>query len=99
MTSQDRADQDQPDTPTPYRLVELGDESILARHAALVARDNVAGLEATVSRLERELETARRRARRLRAQLDERNAEISALRSSRTWKLGRLITRPLGRRR
>ena len=73
------------------------DSSLLARHADLVAVDNVIGLEATVARLEDDLRKARERVKRLRDRLEARNEELVALRSSRSWRWGRMITRPLGR--
>lgn len=73
------------------------DSSLLARHAELVAIDNVIGLEATITRLEFDLRKSRARAKRLRETLEKRDEELAAMRSSRTWKLGRLLTRPLGR--
>lgn len=77
--------------------VAARDASLLARHDALVAVDNVIGLEATVARLEEDLRRSRDRVRRLRARLEARNEELEALRKSRSWKLGRMLTRPLGR--
>ena len=73
------------------------DRSILARHDALVAVDNVIGLEAMVARLEEDLRRSRERVRKLRDRLDARNDELAALRRSRSWRIGRMITRPLGR--
>jgi SAM-dependent methyltransferase len=78
-------------------VVAERDASLLARHSDLIAVDNVIGLEATVARLEEDLRRARQRTRRLRDRLDERGDELNALRSSRSWKIGRMITRPLGR--
>lgn len=75
----------------------VDDARLLERHSELTAIDHVVGLEATVARLEYDLKAARARVRRLRNQLGERNAQLSALRASRTWKIGRMITRPLGR--
>jgi len=57
----------------------------------------VIGLEATVTRLEEDLRRARVRIRRLRDNLEERTEQLAAVRNSRTWKVGRVITRPLGR--
>jgi SAM-dependent methyltransferase len=73
------------------------DAALIARHADLVAIDNVIGLEATAARLQEDLRRARERSRQLRDRLDAREEEIDALRKSRTWKVGRMITRPLGR--
>jgi hypothetical protein len=78
-------------------LVDTNDSALLARHAELVAVDNVIGLEATVARLEYDLRTARTRVKRLRERIEDANGELAALRSSRTWKVGRFFTRPLGR--
>lgn len=83
----------------PARQVEIDDEAVLARHAELVARDNVLGLEATITRLTNDLRNARGRINRLRTRLEEREREVKGLRSSRTWRVGRMITRPLGRYR
>lgn len=66
------------------------DAEVLARHQELVAVDHVIGLEATNSRLLKDL-------RRARARVRELEAEIEAIRASNTWKAGRVITRPLGR--
>ncbi|MGY2874211.1 SAM-dependent methyltransferase [Marmoricola sp. URHA0025 HA25] len=73
------------------------DAGLLARHAELTAIDHVVGLEATAARLEYDLKAIRVRVRRLRKQLAERDAEIAALRGSRTMRIGRMFTRPLGR--
>jgi hypothetical protein len=82
-----------------YEEAAAADASLLARHAELVAVDNVIGLEATVARLDYDLKRARERVRRLKAQLAERDAEIAALRGSRTWRIGRLLTAPFSRMR
>lgn len=68
------------------------DAEILARHQELVAVDHVIGLEATNSRLLKDL-------RRARARVKELTAELEAVRASRTWKVGRAFTRPLGKLR
>lgn len=80
------------------RMVDLDDDALLARHAELTARDNVIGLEATITRLENDLRNARTRVRRLRERLEKREEDLAAMKASRSWRLGRLITRPLGRR-
>jgi len=80
-----------------HQVVEERDSALLARHADLIAVDNVIGLEATVTRLEEDLRRARVRIRRLRDNLEERTEQLAAVRNSRTWKVGRVITRPLGR--
>jgi 2-polyprenyl-3-methyl-5-hydroxy-6-metoxy-1,4-benzoquinol methylase len=77
----------------------VDDAAILARHADLVAVDNVIGLEATVARLQDDLRNSRRRVQRLRDKVEDLSDELAATRSSRTWKVGRMITRPLGRLR
>lgn len=79
------------------RTMDSNDAELLARHAELTALDHVLGLEATVTRLQQDLKTAKSRLKRLRERLEERDDEIAALRGSRTWKVGRLFTRPLGR--
>jgi chromosome segregation ATPase len=81
------------------KVVELDDDTILARHAELTAIDHVLGLEAQVTRLENDLRTAQSRIQRLRDRLQDRNAELAAIRASRTWRAGRVITGPLGRLR
>lgn len=81
----------------PARVVDIDDEALLARHADLAARDNVIGLEATVARLEEDLRNSRARVRRLRDRVEETKREVDALHASRTWKIGRIFTRPLGR--
>lgn len=80
------------------------DAAMLARHAELVALDNVIGLEATASRLqhevrllERKLKVAQTRNQGLRDRLASRTSEVVAMRSSRTWKVGRFFTRLAGR--
>lgn len=73
------------------------DASLLARHAELVAIDNVIGLEATVARLTYDLKRSRDRVKQLTTQLEQRDAEITALRASRTWRVGRLLTGPFSR--
>lgn len=79
--------------------VDIDDAALLARHADLVAIDHVIGLEATVARLEYDLRTARMRVRRLRDRVEDTSRELAELRSSRSWKVGRMLTRPLGRLR
>lgn len=83
--------------PSGVVVVELDDDALLARHAALSARDHVMGLEATVATLQRELAATKKRARRLRDNLEDRTEELAALRASRTWRVGRMLTAP-GRR-
>jgi hypothetical protein len=77
--------------------VDAYDAELLSRHADLVAVDNVIGLEATVARLEYDLRRVRTRVKRLQERLEAREEELAAMRSSRTWKVGRMFTRPLGR--
>jgi trans-aconitate methyltransferase len=76
------------------REVADSDASIMARHAALVARDNVIGLEAQIGTLENQLAEARHRVKTVRARLQQRDKEITELRSSRSWRVGRAILRP-----
>lgn len=73
------------------------DAEVLARYAELSSRDHVIGLEATNSRLLADLRRARGRNRDLEKRLAELEAEIEAIRSSNTWKAGRVLTRPLGK--
>lgn len=54
-------------------------------------------LEMEVARLQKRLETARSRVRRVRARLRAKEQEITAIRASRTWRIGRLVIGPLGR--
>jgi len=75
------------------------DEELLDRHADLIAVDNVIGLEATVVRLQHDLKKARERVKTLQATIKERDAEIAAIRASRTWRVGRALVRPLSRLR
>lgn len=75
------------------------DLSILAAHQELTARDHLIGLEAQVARLERDLARVRERNGALRAKVGLLEDELSALRGSRTWKLGRALTRPWARAR
>lgn len=82
-----------------YDDAAAADASLLARHAELVAVDNVIGLEATVARLTYDLKRARERVKQLKAQVDQRDAELAALRGSRTWRVGRLLTGPFSRMR
>ena len=79
--------------------VAAADATLLARHAELVAIDNVIGLEATVARLEFDLKKARERVKKLTKELELRDAEIAAIRQSRTWRAGRVITGPFSRRK
>lgn len=73
------------------------DAGLLARHSELTALDHVLGLEATAARQGYELKAARARLKRLRERLEERDSEIAAMRGSRTWRIGRIFTSPLGR--
>lgn len=75
------------------------DAEVLARHQELTAVDNVIGLEATNSRLLKDLRRARTRNRDLEKRVAELEAEIAAIRTSSTWKAGRVLTRPLGKLR
>ena len=79
------------------RTVDANDRSVLERHAALVARDHVIGLEARVATLEFELRRVRERLRRTRQTLKERNEELAGIRTSRTWRAGRVLVRPFAR--
>lgn len=79
------------------RVVDFEDQALLARHSELTAIDHVLGMEATVARLQHDLKTSRERIKRLRARIEERDREVAAMRKSRTWKVGRMITGPLGR--
>ncbi|MCR1782669.1 hypothetical protein KVF89_09010 [Nocardioides carbamazepini] len=79
--------------------VFAADEDLLARHAELVAVDNVIGLEATVARLQFELKKARERVKELQATVRTRDEEIAAIRTSRTWRVGRVMVRPFSRMR
>ncbi|MFT4287268.1 class I SAM-dependent methyltransferase [Nocardioides sp.] len=79
------------------REVILSDQALLANHAELVSRDSVVGLEATIVRLEAELAAQRARARTLRRRLREALAETKSLRQSHTWRVGRVVTSPLGK--
>lgn len=79
------------------RTVHVDDDALLAKHSELTAIDHVLGMEATVARLQYDLKTARSRVRRLRTRLEQREAELTSMRSSRTWRVGRMFTRPLGR--
>lgn len=77
------------------RNVDATDRSILDRHAALVARDNVIGLEAQVSRLQADLRSLRAKLRRTRERLSVAEQDLDAMRRSRSWKVGRALTAPL----
>ena len=77
--------------------LQVDDDALLARNAELTARDHVIGLEATVARLQADLRTSRARVSRLRERLEDTRREADAMRSSRTWKIGRLFTGPMGR--
>lgn len=79
------------------REVNLSDAALLATHAELVARDNVIGLEATIASLEARLAKARATNESLRQKVRRARAEIDALRGSSTWRVGRFVTRPLGK--
>ncbi|TQK72249.1 MULTISPECIES: class I SAM-dependent methyltransferase [unclassified Nocardioides] len=84
----------------------VDDAEVLALHADLTAIDHVLGLEATVARQERELKNLRRRLKATREKLDDARtataksrAEVTAVRSSRTWRVGRFVTGLGGLRR
>ncbi|WP_408896284.1 hypothetical protein ACJ5H2_15355 [Nocardioides sp. R1-1] len=79
--------------------VFAADQELLARHAELVAVDNVIGLEATVARLQHDLKRSRARVKELQDVVRARDEEIAALRSSRTWRAGRALVRPFSRLR
>ncbi|RLV49689.1 methyltransferase domain-containing protein [Nocardioides mangrovicus] len=79
--------------------VEIDDDALLARHAALSARDHVIGLEASQVRLQRELEAARKRNRDLRDALDDKEDELEKLHASKAWRVGRAVTYPTRRGR
>lgn len=80
-------------------VVRPDDLAFLKAHEELTARDHVIGLEATVTRQQRELVNARDRVMGLRKKLEAAREEIKAIRASTTWKLGRSVTRPLGKLR
>ncbi|WP_127480263.1 class I SAM-dependent methyltransferase [Nocardioides pantholopis] len=87
------------------------DDALLARHAALVARDNVIGLEAQIGVLQAQLAQARSRLTKTRAKLagartqlkraramaKRRQHEVDALRESRSWRVGQAVVSPLGK--
>jgi hypothetical protein len=75
----------------------LDDDAILKRHAELVARDNVMGLEARVVMLENKVSTLINRNKRLRKRAEEAEAQVASIHASRTWRMGRLFARPFGR--
>jgi len=82
------------------------DAEVLALHSELTALDHVLGLEATVARQQRELKNLRRRLKASREKLDDARkanaksrAEVRAVHSSRTWKVGRFFTGLGGLRR
>lgn len=86
-------------SPEDPRVVEPDDLRVLAVHQELTARDHVIGLEAQVVRLEVDLERARDRIAALRAKVKRLEGELVDVRQSRTWKIGRAVTGPLGRLR
>lgn len=96
-----RALHEQVSTPDPRqqraREVMLSDADLLANHAELVSRDSVMGLEATIANLEAELAAQIDRTRTMRQRLRAKTEELKAVRESRTWRLGRAVTRPLGK--
>ena len=75
----------------------LDDDVLLRRHADLAARDNVMGLEAQIVNLENQLTEARARVKRLRERAEVAERELVEVRQSRTWRVGRAVTGPLGR--
>ncbi|MBM0125562.1 hypothetical protein [Pimelobacter simplex] len=79
--------------------VFAADEELLARHAELVAIDNVIGLEAQVARLQHDLKKAKERTKDLQALVRARDEELAAMRASRSWRVGRALVRPLSRLR
>lgn len=81
------------------RFVEPDDARILGLHSQLTERDHLIGLEASIVRLTRDLETARARVRRMRARIGRLTEELAEVRQSTTWKIGRTVTRPLGKLR
>lgn len=92
------------------RMATPDDPAILAAHGALVSREHLLGLEGTVAelraalaaaqsrnqRLRTGLTDARQRVKRLNTRLNAARAEITAIRRSRTWRIGRLFTQPFG---
>lgn len=66
------------------------------QHRGLVQRDFIVGLEAQLARTSREAEKARTELAEAKATIADLVHERWRLRSSRTWKLGRLVTAPLG---
>jgi len=75
----------------------LDDEAILRRHAELVARDNVMGLEAKVVQLENRVLELNKRIKRLRNRAEDAEQLASDIHASRTWRVGRMFTGPLSR--
>lgn len=79
--------------------VFAADEELLARHAEMVAIDNVIGLEAQVARLQHDLRKARERIKDLQTLVRAKDDEIAAIRASRSWRVGHALVRPLSRLR
>ncbi|HNA98326.1 MAG TPA: hypothetical protein PLC19_02570, partial [Marmoricola sp.] len=77
----------------------LDDDAILRRHAELVAKDNVMGLEARIVNLENQIKEVTRRNKKWRNRAEDAEQLVRDLQASRTWRAGRIITGPLGRLR
>jgi uncharacterized coiled-coil protein SlyX len=75
------------------------DDVVRVEHIVLTATDARIGQEATIERLEADLAAVQRRNRRLKQQLEDLDRQIVALQSSWTWRVGRAVVNPFGRRR
>ena len=67
------------------------------RHTALVHRDDTMGLVASAEALRDRLERAHVRNRRQKARITALQAQLTALKASRTWRVGRAVLRPFSK--
>lgn len=65
------------------------------RHMALVQRDHLIGLNSELEQLREQLLAQRRSTRRAKLRASKVEKELVAVRSSSTWRIGRILTRPL----
>lgn len=65
------------------------------RHATLVQRDHLIGLNSELEQLREQLNLQLRVTRRTKARATRLDKELRAVRASSTWRIGRILTRPL----
>lgn len=74
---------------------EVDQLKLQQRHATLVQRDHLIGLNAEMERLREQLTAQRRSTRRAKLRASKAEKQLAAVRSSSTWRVGRMLTRPL----